>query len=522
MSAAVSFLARYDALDVALQACGFPATSPWWRTQLARFFERRRRRWIIRAGRRAGKSSTLCRLAVAWALWGEWSVPAGDIAVIPFVSVDRDEASARLRTIASILRAVGVQFQERSDEIELGGSRPVLFRVVTCSVRGTVGFTSIADFCDEVALWESRETGANPAAEVVGNLAPTMATQPAAFMVLSSSPWGGDDFHAQLFDQGDTEHQMVSFAATWTANPTLTEQDTHDLEPDPKAWSRAYASIPQAGLTTAFDHAHVDRCFWAPNRQQYQWGRPVMILDPGETRNTFAWSIGSWGQPLQRKVGAETTFTDEHGNVFRTGAVDRWNRPILLEAPTKPVFYIFEIGGFAGPDVARMGMGNVVAATAAAAKQNGVEVVLSDQRGDAYLASMYSPHRLRFRSFRGTNAEIHESVCYLRTLMRDGPQLAIVDHEQMKRDLKGFPCRVTAGGFKYGGRSGSDHHFDHASTLVTFGLAMLEERGVPADQTSFQVEGAPTRQPTGYRTMVSGAATFPAMPSYLPGKGTST
>ena len=68
MSAKVSLLARFDALDRALVAAGFPPTSPWWRRELERFLRSGRRRWVIRAGRRAGKSSTLCRLAVAVAL----------------------------------------------------------------------------------------------------------------------------------------------------------------------------------------------------------------------------------------------------------------------------------------------------------------------------------------------------------------------------------------------------------------------------------------------------------------------
>src|SRR5262245_62080077 len=148
MSATVSFLARYDALDRALVTAGFPATSPWWRAQLERFMHSGRRRWVLRVGRRGGKSSTLCRLAVAVALWGGWHVPPGDVAVIPFGSVDRDEAAARLRTIAAILHALGVAFDERGDEIELRDRR-LVFRVVTCSVRGTVGFTSVAVFADE-------------------------------------------------------------------------------------------------------------------------------------------------------------------------------------------------------------------------------------------------------------------------------------------------------------------------------------------------------------------------------------
>jgi len=103
-------LAALDRIDAGLVAAGFPATSPWWRRELRRFLTSGRRRWAVRAGRRAGKSSTLCRLAVAVALAGEWSVPPGDVAVVAFVSVDRNEAAGRLRTIRAILDALGVGY----------------------------------------------------------------------------------------------------------------------------------------------------------------------------------------------------------------------------------------------------------------------------------------------------------------------------------------------------------------------------------------------------------------------------
>src|SRR5690349_12751813 len=95
---AVAFLAKYDRFVRALVVEGHHPSSPWWQAERRRLLLNRQerrglRRWIIRAGRRAGKSSELCRLAVAWALWGPWFVPAGDIAVISFVSVSRDESA---------------------------------------------------------------------------------------------------------------------------------------------------------------------------------------------------------------------------------------------------------------------------------------------------------------------------------------------------------------------------------------------------------------------------------------------
>jgi hypothetical protein len=60
-----AFLDRFDAMDRALVAAGFPATSPWWRSRLERFLRTGKKRWVLRVGRRGGKSSTLSRLLTA-------------------------------------------------------------------------------------------------------------------------------------------------------------------------------------------------------------------------------------------------------------------------------------------------------------------------------------------------------------------------------------------------------------------------------------------------------------------------
>lgn len=287
-----AFLRRFWAMDAALVVARFPATSPWWRAELERFFRSGRRRWIIRAGRRAGKSSTLCRLAVAWALWGAWSIPPGDVAVTAFISLDRDEASARLRTIAAILRALGVSFDERSDEIELR-DKPLVFRVVTCSIR-SVGFTSVAVFGDEMARWESRDTAANPAREVMASLRPTMATQAHAFEVCSSSPWGTEDYHHELHEAGDTDHQVTSRAATWEANPTLSEQRTRELEPDERAWSREYAAIPGGTVTDSWFGNAVDTAIDTdPPEPILSWVRYYVGIDAAFASDRFGYCVVS-------------------------------------------------------------------------------------------------------------------------------------------------------------------------------------------------------------------------------------
>lgn len=429
MSAAVTFLARLASLDAALVARGFPPTSPWWRAQLERFVSAGRRRWTVRAGRRAGKSSTLCRLAVAWALWGQWSVPPGDIAVVPFVSVNKDEASARLRTIAAILKAVGVPFEERGDELELTGARPVLFKVLACNTSAVVGFTSIAVFGDEVARWESRDTGANPAREVIGSLAPTMATQPTAFMVLSSSPWSQDDWHAEQFELGDTPHQVVSFAPTWIANPTITEEQTHELEPDERVWSREYAAIPGATVSAALDPSDVAACFGRTPAGKL--GRGFLAIDASSLRgDAFAWCAG-------RDTDA--------GELV-----------------------VLECDAFEGERLREVSIDQVVEHISERATAWDVLRIFADQRDQPALGSMFAKREIASEVYSWSEPSKEEAFQLLRRVMRER-RLLLPDHAGLRREMGGIKAHLLPSGrTKY-----ATNGLDFASCVVTLAHAMV-------------------------------------------------
>lgn len=251
-------VARLDQVDAALVAAGFPALSPFWRETFRAFLSGRKRSLVVRAGRRGGKSSSCARLAVVVALFGEHVIPPGDLGIVAFISASRDEAANRLRMIKAILDALRVKYTERGDTIELA-HRPIAFQVFTASIAGVSGPTCICVFADEVAKWRDRDTGANPAKEVLASVRATMATQPMAFMVLLSSPWSTLDAHHDAFARGDTEDQSVAFAPTWIANPTIAEEETHRLEPDHATWSREYAAEPMgANGALFFDHDALD------------------------------------------------------------------------------------------------------------------------------------------------------------------------------------------------------------------------------------------------------------------------
>lgn len=290
---AAELMRRFDALNVALVAKGFPPTSPWWRARIREFYRTGKRRFITRVGRRGGKSSTYSRLAVVEALYGQHAVPPGDVGVVAIISARRPDALERLRTIAAILDAIGVAYDPKGDSLELRARR-VVFTVFTASIAGVSGFTSIFVLCDEVAKWRDSDTGANPAAVVISSVAPTMATQPNAKMILSSSPMGLLDAHADAYALGDTPHQMVAYAPSWEANPTLTEASTRADEPDELVWLREYKAIPQAeGETSLMTTALLDRVtrktgdIPADDRHTF-----VATIDPATRGNAWTLTVG--------------------------------------------------------------------------------------------------------------------------------------------------------------------------------------------------------------------------------------
>lgn len=320
MTPGVSLLARFDALDKLLVVHGFPPTSPWWRRELERFLRSGRRRWVLRVGRRGGKSSTMCRLMVSVALWGAWYVPPGDIATVAVVSVDRLEASKRIHTVRAILDAIGVRYEQRGQEVFIP-ERNCSVMVKTCSLTGTVGFTSVMIFADEQAKWSVAETGANPAREVMASLRPSMATQPTAFEVDCSAPWGDDDLHFELMAQGDNEHQVTAQAATWEANPTITEDATHALEPDPKEWSRAYAAIPGEAVNADWFSLALDRAMAEPRCTELvlPWVRYTVAIDPAFSRDHFGWAVLS-----SRTIPTELDSTAKPRRMTRIHAAGAW------------------------------------------------------------------------------------------------------------------------------------------------------------------------------------------------------
>lgn len=422
-------LRRFDQLDRLLQGKGFPATSAWWRATITRWYTSGKKQLVIRAGRRAGKSSTLCRLGVVEALYGEHAVPPGDVGVVAVVSARRGDALERLRTIAAILDALGVTYVPKGDTIEIPGRR-VMFSVYTASISGVSGFTGIFLILDEVAKWKDNDTGVNPANEVIKSIRPTIATQPKARIVLSSSPMGYLDAHADAFQEGETLLQTTAHATTWEANPTVSEADTRLLEDDPVVWAREYAAIPQAEAETSLlSEAQLIRLTRlgtsVPKDPRHRY---VATMDPATRGNAWTFAITTLSDARVRKVVYTKEWVGTKLKPLKAGDVFRDMCPILAEY--------------------------------------GLRHVNSDQWSEDTLREIASQHGVYLIVdppwTAGTKSDAYDG---LRTLVKEN-LLEVPDDKQVREDLLGIRQKLTRNGILYDLASSGPRHSDFAPTIA--------------------------------------------------------
>jgi len=395
--------------DERLVAAGFPPISDWWKGVLRDFYAGGKIRLVPQVGRRGGKSSTLCRVAVCEVLHGSHDVPPGDTGVFAFVSVKKPEALERLGTIREILDALGVDYEPSGDVIQLSGTRRA-FRVYAASFRTSVGFTGIGLVFDEVSRWRDSDTGANPATEVLRSLRPTIVTMPNAREFLSSSPFSTLDAHYEAFERGDTAEQTVVNAPTWVANPTLSKDRCRQLEQDEATFDREYGAVPMSGgLATFVDHRELE----AAVRTAAELGPTTADYQPDDTLTAgadFGFARDSSAIVTMRRRGGIYRVTD------------------LLEL--RP-----------GPDAA-LKPSETVAEFAAMLVAHGIDGVMADAHYRESIIEHLAEEQLGFLD---APADVPATYVRLRTLLHQG-QLELPEHKQLLRDLKEVQARPTAAG----------------------------------------------------------------------------
>ncbi len=223
----------------------WPPMSPWWRKVVGRVYFFDKPEIVARVGRRGGKSTTLCRVAVYEAVYAKHRDSASERGYFAIISAERAQAQERLLTCARILGVIGIECKITKDMIDLAGINRGI-RVFTASVSGVVSFTCIGALCDEEAHWRDKDAERNPAPEVLKNLRPTMLTNAkTARLWHLSAPYSVFDEHYAAFERGtNATFQTCVYAPTWIANPSETEETTRKREPDDQTWQCQYKAIP--------------------------------------------------------------------------------------------------------------------------------------------------------------------------------------------------------------------------------------------------------------------------------------
>lgn len=453
---AKEMLAHYDALDRVLASKGWHSTSPWWREQVRRYFERWCRQVVLRVGRRGGKSSTLCRIAIVEGLYGGHSIHPGDVGVVAFISVKREEAAERMGTIKKMLATLGIVEKSAKNRliawrpidggIELTHT-PIAFKVFTASISGVSGFTAICIIADEVSKWRDADTGANPATDVLASVRPTMATMPLAKIILSSSPMGKLDAHAAAYDLGDNDFQIVGFAQTWVANPSVTEEDTHALETDELRWRREYAAIPLEDTESGvYPSVLIDRATRKGSRNvpKEDGCEYLAATDPGFRGNAWTFAIATcrrFGEATKRSI----VFTCQ------------WRG-----TRTKPL----------NPD-------DVFREMRKHCEAYGVGAVYADQFSSDALCAIAYRHEIPYVVEPATSALNTAMYEGLSTRLSDN-EIELPDDPQVRADLLGVIRRVTPNGIVIDlARTGDGRHCDYAPAVAKALFKYIEPPPMP-------------------------------------------
>jgi hypothetical protein len=434
-------------LDRDLARDGHHELTPWWREQLERFYSHPTARTLVaRVGRGGTKSTSAVKVSLNETLFGEWRIPPGEVHWFVLVSISKDEAAARLLLIESYLRTLGEKFERAGDTITLE-NQPRGWKVLACQVAAVSGPRAFGFSADELAKWRSADKLSNPAPDVVASATAMTITHPRARRLLVSSPVGLTDFHFKRFELGDTAEQLTVQAPTWIANPSVTEEQTHALEPDERIWKREYAAIPQAGALSVFEPQAIMRAFVWPAQMNEPAGRVGIVDASSGKKDAWTWSVVGWR---------------------------------VVEGVTKLV--VDRIGGFEGAFWAQKTGEQIVADVAETFKRWGIHRVHGDQRESLMLAAAFHRHGLRFVEHPWTATGKEQAVSVVRRWLADS-LLVLPEHEKLRDELLDFEERTTnAGAFTFGAR-GSGHD-DFVALLITAAMADLER----------QLPGSPNRR----------------------------
>jgi hypothetical protein len=379
-------------------------------------------------GRGGDKSRTSVLMALAETLGGDHKIPPGERHYFTHVSENVSEATKTIGLLEQYLGFLGVHYDRSGDAIDLRGIRKG-FRVLACRVGAVSGWRSYGWTADEAAKWSN--DGVDPSAEVIASIKAMSVTHPGARGRMFSSPLGSYGHFYDAWAMGDTATQLAAHAATWAANPGVTEAQTRELEVDPRVHAREYGAIPQAGISACFDAIQIADAEARAIDPDAPRAECVVIIDAASGgKDLFSWAVARRARLLSGTDGIRLETAD-------------------------------------GVDTRSMTSEAIVAQIARVAHDAGARAIHGDQRDALALGALFRQCGLTFHQHVWTSESKPRAVETVRRWFRDGT-LSLEPHAQMRRELLLFEERISPGGsFTFGSRA----HDDFVAILLTCALA---------------------------------------------------
>jgi hypothetical protein len=478
----VSLRDRFFAFDDALAARGVPPMTAWWREGVGGWLDRYEHDHVLElwacVGRGAAKSTALYKLALFFALFGEFVVPPGERHFAIVLSRLKEEASKGVDIISRWLVLLGVPHHPSGDVIELD-DMPRGIRVVAASVAATSGWRAFFVGRDERSKWSTSGTEEREADEVDTSATAMTATHAFAPNVSFGSAWTKTSGFYDIITAGSNDARIVlGPAPTWVAAPHISEESTHRKEKNPRRWAREYACVSQDGAAAVFADEDIDVAF-EPRTLGAALGPKVIVIDASSGRkDTFSYAVAGW---VRGEVATRESVPDLEGEVDHEPSAEELSALFLQIAAhatedraartANAVLRFYAIDGFDPEQARRLGVGGIVAKIARVARQHGAVVVHGDQREAFALATQFRAAGLRFRSHDWTSTSKPAAIELVRRWFQERA-LALPKHERLRRELLSFDEKIApSGAFTYGGRGNS--HDDYVALLLTAAMATL-------------------------------------------------
>lgn len=258
------------------------------------------RELILVVGRRGGKSRVLALIATWLSAFVDYRpyLDPGERGVVQVLAADRDQARIILRYVKAFFKLpMLAKLIERETQWGLDLTNSVAVEVTTASFRSVRGRTTVAALADEIAFWN--DEGANPDAEVIKAIRPSMATIPNAMLLLASSPYArkGVLYEQHRKYHGKDDPRVLSWqAATDVMNPSIDpEYLKEQYERDPVSASAEFGAQFRTDVEAFISQEAVDAVTSDERERPYIAGkRYYSFCDPagGSGKDSFTLAIG--------------------------------------------------------------------------------------------------------------------------------------------------------------------------------------------------------------------------------------